>query len=188
MRITSVDIYTLQIPFEHPLVVPIGTLSGAENVVIKINTDSDLVGWGESSPFAPITGDTQDSNYAMAQQFATLIVGRDLLGIEARMKEINGHTVGEPSIRSAFDMALYDVAAKTANMPLYQFLGGEMDEQGNHREIRTDLTIGMQKTVEETLKHAKNIVAAGFDAIKMKVGRPLLKICLAPMPAVLAIL
>ena len=172
MRITSVDIYTLQIPFEHPLVVPIGTLSGAENVVIKINTDSDLVGWGESSPFAPITGDTQDSNYAMAQQFATLIVGRDPLGIEARMKEINGHTVGEPSIRSAFDMALYDVAAKTANMPLYQFLGSEMDEQGNHREIRTDLTIGMQKTVEETLKHAKNIVAAGFDAIKMKVGRP----------------
>jgi L-alanine-DL-glutamate epimerase-like enolase superfamily enzyme len=172
IRIQSVDIYTLQIPFEHPLVVPIGTMVGAENVVVKINTDNGLVGWGEASPFAPITGDTQASNYAMAQQFAKLIMGKDPLGIEARMKEINGHTVGDPSIRSAFDMALYDLAAKAADMPLYQFLGGEVNSEGKHREIRTDLTIGMQKTVEDTLKHAKNILAAGFDAIKMKVGRP----------------
>ena len=49
--------------------------------------------------------------------------------------------VGEPSIRAAFDMALYDIAAKAANMPLYQFLGGEQ------REIRTDLTIGWQDTL-----------------------------------------
>lgn len=172
MRIESVDIYTLDIPFEHPLVIPIGTLTGAQNVVVKINTDSDLVGWGEASPFAPITGDTQASNYAMAQQLAVLIVGKDPLGIEARMKDINLHTVGDPSIRSAFDMALYDLAAKAANMPLYQFLGGEASTDGSHREIRTDLTIGMQKTVEQTLSLAARIVAAGFDAIKMKVGRP----------------
>ena len=61
MRIKSVDIYTLEIPFEHALVIPIGTLTGAQNVVIKINTHCGMVGWGESSPFAPITGDTQAS-------------------------------------------------------------------------------------------------------------------------------
>ena len=39
------------------------------------------------------------------------------------------------------------------------------------REIRTDLTIGMQDTVEQTVNLAKGILAKGFDAIKMKVGR-----------------
>ena len=65
------------------------------------------------------------------------------------MAEINGFTVSEPSIRSAFDMALYDLAAKAADMPLYQFLGGEP------RPLRTDLTIGLQDTVEETVSRAQ---------------------------------
>jgi len=50
-------------------------------------------------------------------------------------------------------------------LPLYRFLGGDI------RQIRTDLTIGLQDTVEETLVHTRNVLAAGFDAIKMKVGR-----------------
>lgn len=166
MKILHTDIYRLNIPFTQPLKVAIGEISSAANTVIKISTDEGLVGWGEASPSAYITGDTQATNYQTAQQFAALIKGKDPLEIEARMTEINGYTVGEPSIRSAFDMAFYDIAAKAANMPLYQFLGGAL------REIRTDLTIGMQDTVEQTLAQAQAILDAGFDAIKMKVGRP----------------
>jgi len=69
-------------------------------------------------------------------------------------------------IRSAFDMALYDIAAKAANMPLFRFLGGE------RRPIRTDMTISIQEEVEHTVARAKEILAAGFDTIKLKVGRP----------------
>ena len=165
MKITNVEIYTLNIPTKEPIRVPLGILDGAYNVAVKINTDSDIIGWGEASPFAPITGDSQQSNVVTAQQLAQLIEGKDPLAIEARMREINGFTVGEPSIRSAFDMALYDIAAKAANMPLYQFLGGE------RREIRTDMTIGMQETVADTVRIAQSILDANFDAIKMKVGR-----------------
>ncbi len=166
MIISQVDIYTVDVPFAKPLKVTIGTMYGAENVAVKITTDSGLVGWGEASPCAYIVGDTQQTNYQTGQQLAKLMVGKDPLAIEARMREIRGFIVREASIRSAFDMALYDIAAKAANMPLYQFLGGE------RREIRTDLTIGMQATVEQTVKAAKAILAQGFDAIKMKVGRP----------------
>ena len=138
----------------------------AENVAIKIITDSGLVGWGESSLCPYITGDSQATNLQTAQQLATLIKGKDPLAIEARMSEINGFIVGEPSIRSAFDMALYDIAAKAADMPLYQFLGGAP------RELRTDLTIGQQDSVADTCARAQEILDAGFNAIKLKVGRP----------------
>jgi len=166
MIISQVDIYTIDVPFGQPLKVTIGTMYGAENVAVKITTDSGLVGWGEASPCAYIVGDTQQTNYRTGQQLAQLMIGKDPLAIEARMTEINGYIVREASIRSAFDMALYDITAKAANMPLYQFLGGE------RREIRTDLTIGMQATVEQTVEAAKVILGNGFDAIKMKVGRP----------------
>ena len=166
MKITAVEIYSLKIRFKKPLKVSIGVTEGADNVVIKIITDSGLNGWGEASPCPYITGDSQATNLATAKQLAKLVQNKDPLAIEARMAEINRFTVGESSIRSAFDMALYDIAAKAANMPLYQFLGGEL------REIRTDLTIGQQDTVEQTCEQARAILAAGFDAIKMKVGRP----------------
>jgi L-alanine-DL-glutamate epimerase-like enolase superfamily enzyme len=165
MKIAAIDLFTLTIPFEEPIAVPLGTLFGANNVVVKISTDSGHIGWGEASPFSPITGDTQETNVVPGQQLATLIHGKDPLAIEARMREINRFTIGDPSIRSAFDMALYDIAAKAANMPLYQFLGGE------RRELRTDMTIGLQDTVADTLRLAQCILDANFDAIKMKVGR-----------------
>jgi L-Ala-D/L-Glu epimerase len=165
VKIESIGIYQLNIATTFPTKTPVGTLDGAKNIAIKITTDTGLVGWGEASPFAPITGDSQESNYVTAQQLALLIKGKDPLAIEARMREINRFTVAEPSIRSAFDMALYDILAKAAGLPLYALFGGE------RREIRTDLTIGMQDTVEQTVARAKAILEQGFDAIKMKVGR-----------------
>ena len=166
MIIVKLEIYTLDIAYHEPLKVSIGMVDSAQNIVIKLTTECGLVGWGEASPCPYITGDSQATNYQTAQQLARLIVGKDPLAIEARMAEINGFTVSEPSIRSAFDMALYDLAAKAADMPLYQFLGGEP------RPLRTDLTIGLQDTVEETVSRAQQILDAGFDAIKLKVGRP----------------
>ena len=165
MKITSVDIYKLDISFEYPTRIPLGVIASAQNVVIKINVDSGLFGWGEASPFAPITGDSQTGNYVVGQQLGKLILGKDPLAIEARIAEINRFTIGDPSIRSALDMALYDIAAKASGMPLYQYLGGA------RRELRTDLTIGMQSTVEKTVIRAEQILNQGFNAIKMKVGR-----------------
>ncbi|MDG1811631.1 MAG: dipeptide epimerase, partial [Polaribacter sp.] len=148
-----------------PINTPLGAIDKAENVAIKITTDKGLIGWGEASPCAMITGDTQESNYAIAQTMARMILGKNALAIDSRMNEINSVTVGDSSIRSAFDMALYDIAAKAANMPLYQFLGGE------RRQLRTDITIGLKDTVEETVAQTQDMLDAGFDAIKLKVGR-----------------
>lgn len=165
MNIKKVDIYKLNVGIKIPINTPLGAIDKAENVAIKITTDEGIIGWGEASPCAMITGDTQESNYAIAQVMARLIMGKNALAIDSRMNEINSLTVGDSSVRSAFDMALYDIAAKAANMPLYQFLGGE------RRQLRTDITIGIKNTVEETVAQAQDMLDAGFDAIKLKVGR-----------------
>ena len=121
MKISSVDTYSMNIALTESLRTPLGVMDAINNVVIKITTNEGLIGWGEASPFAPITGDSQQTNLQTAQQLAQVITGKDPLAIEARMTEVNRFTIGEPSIRSAFDMALYDIAAKAADMPLYQF-------------------------------------------------------------------
>lgn len=165
MIISKVEYGRLTIPFHQPLAVAIGEMVGADNVIVKVTTDDGIEGWGEASPAPYITGDSAETNFETARSLSRLVLGKDPLAINARMSEIRGFTRGEPSIRSAFDMALHDIAAKTAGMPLYQFLGGA------ERALRTDCTIGLQESVEETVAKAQEILDAGFDAIKLKVGR-----------------
>ena len=166
MTIQTIEIYKLDIPFVRPLKIAIGNNTAASNIIVRILTEDGLVGWGEASPCPAITGDSQESAYVAAQSFARLIKGRDPLAIQARMGEICASTIGETSAKSAFDMALWDIAAKAAGLPLYRYLGGE------RRELRTDLTIGLQDTVDETVVQARDILSMGFETIKMKVGRP----------------
>jgi L-alanine-DL-glutamate epimerase-like enolase superfamily enzyme len=166
MKISRIDIYKFNIRLTHPTVVPIGILDAANNVIIRIGTDSGLMGWGEASPFAPITGDTQESAFDHARLLAMTILGKDPLAVDARTAEISAETVGETSLRSAFDMALYDLLGQAAGLPLYALFGGE------RRALRTDFTIGMQDSVAQTLERVEECVDMGFDEIKLKVGRP----------------
>jgi len=166
MKITHIDIFKFNIPLIHEVVVPIGILAAANNVAIRITTNNGMQGWGEASPFAPITGDTQESNFENARLFALTVMGKDPTAVEARMAEINAATVGDSSLRSAYDMALYDILGQAANMPLYRLLGGEK------RPLRTDFTIGMQTSVAQTLERLAEGQAQGFNEVKLKVGRP----------------
>ena len=165
MKVSCIDVFKLDIELTHSIVVPIGALDASKNVIIRITTDSGCQGWGEASPFAPITGDTQESNYKAAQLLGLTILGKDPLAIEERLSEINAATVGEPSLRSAFDMALHDILAQTAELPLYRLLGGEQ------KTLLTDRTIGIKETVEQTLDEFEEFMEMGFDVVKMKVGR-----------------
>jgi len=161
--ITSVEIYKADIPYPEPFKIAIGEMTAANNVAIKINTDDGTYGIGEASPVPYIAGETQNIMFAAATDLAKVILNKDALDIEGRMTEINRFLANNSTIRSGFDMALYDLAAKVAGMPLYAYLGG------SKRSLVTDLTIGID-TPEIMVKKALEIKAKGFPAIKVKLG------------------
>lgn len=123
MKITKTEIYKLSIPM-HPFTIATGTMNFAQNIFIRIHTDSGLTGVGECSAFPMIAGETQATCFAMAYDFASLWKGKDALQLEARLHELDDYTAFNATIKSAFDMALYDLAAKAVQEPLYIFLGG----------------------------------------------------------------
>ncbi|HMB59026.1 MAG TPA: dipeptide epimerase [Xanthomonadales bacterium] len=166
MKISRVDVFKLNIELTVPAVVPIGILDAATNVIIRLETDTGLKGWGEASPFAPITGDTQESNFLKARPMGELLLGKDPLPTAQRMDELTSLTRGEPSLRSAFDMALYDLLGQATGLPLFRLLGGE------RRTLITDRTIGLKVSVEETVRAVQEILDLGFTEVKLKVGRP----------------
>ena len=100
----------------------------------------------------------------MAKDFALRWKGKDPLQIKQRMNELHAFTAFNATIKSAFDMALYDIAAKAVNQPLYRFLGG------SKKEIETDLTVGIS-TPAEMAKTAIEYKSMGVTMIKIKLGK-----------------
>ncbi len=162
--ITEIEIFKLSVPLKEPFVISLGPITDANNIVVRIHTDAGLTGTGECSPFPTIVGETQASEFEMARTLAALLKGRDPLAIENRLAELDAAVPRNPTIKSAFDMALYDLLGKSAGLPLYRLLGG-----GNARRIFTDMTVGLGSP-EKMAADALGFQRAGFSAIKVKLG------------------
>ncbi|HXO75500.1 MAG TPA: hypothetical protein VN824_09705, partial [Puia sp.] len=163
MTILHTDIYKFSIPM-FPFTIATGTMHYAQNILIRVHTDAGYYGVGECSAFPMIVGETQATCFEMAKDFATLWKGKDALAAEARMQELHDFTAFNATIKSAFDIALHDLAAKAAGQPLYKFLGGKK------KDIETDLTIGIDSP-ENMAKKAIQFKADGVRMIKIKLGR-----------------
>ena len=162
--ITHTDIYRFSIPM-HPFTIATGTMEYAQNTFIRVHTDAGLVGVGECSAFPMITGETGGTCFEMAREFAGLWKGRDALQPEERMRELHALAAFNTTIKSAFDMALHDLAAKAAGLPLYRFLGGR-----EKKNMETDLTIGIGEPAEMA-KTAAEYKSKGVRIIKVKLGK-----------------
>ena len=148
----------------EPFVIATGTMHFAQNVLIRIYTDEGIHGVGECSAFPMIVGETQETCLAMAKDFAQILKGKNPLEIPERMQDLLAYADHNATIKSAFDMALFDIAAKNAKLPLYQFLCGQK------KTIETDMTIGIdtpEGMAQAALKYQQN----GCRIIKIKLGK-----------------
>jgi len=162
--IEKIDIIELNIALKEPISISLGTFSLAENIIIKIHASNGMVGIGEASPEINIAGETIRTGIEVAKLLAVSIKGKDPLAIEDRLMEMDQCIQGNYTIKGAFDMALYDLLAKKAGLPLYQLLGG-----GNTREIYTDMTVYLgspEKMARQALEYKND----GFPTIKVKLG------------------
>jgi L-alanine-DL-glutamate epimerase-like enolase superfamily enzyme len=97
---------------------------GDTGCLIRIETDAGLVGYGE----AKVSSSTARSRI---EQLQTVLVGQDPLAIERcfymMTAEQHAFTAHIPTI-SGIDIALWDLAGKILDLPLYRLLGGPMRE------------------------------------------------------------
>ena len=163
LKITKIAIYRFSIPMV-PFTIATGTMEHAQNVFIRVYTDAGFYGVGECSAFPMIVGETQETCLAMAKDFAKLWLRKNPLDIAERLNDLHNFTAGNTTIKSAFDMALFDIAAKNAELPLYKYLGGEK------RPVETDITIGID-TPEKMAEKAAEFKLSGANVLKVKLGK-----------------
>lgn len=163
--ITKIELHKLSVPLKEPFIISLGPIYSADNVVVVVHTETGISGWGECSPFMSINGESADTALVVAKYFEQIWIGKDALQIEDRVNELDSIIYGNNSIKSAFDMALYDIAAQLAGQPLYQYLGGSKS-----KVIETDYTVSVGDATKMAADALK-IKQAGFPVIKVKIGK-----------------
>ena len=165
MRITRITIIAVRLPLTEPFVISYGIFPDVPTVLVRLETDEGLVGWGEGTPDAFVTGETFGGVAETLREIAPALLGRDPRDRSGAMRAIEARITGAPSARAALDIALHDLAARAAGLPLWALLGGRA------REAATISRVVSMKSPEAMAEDARRHVAAGFRTVKLKVGQ-----------------
>jgi len=148
----------------EPYTVAYEHIDHAPNIFLRVETDKRLVGLGCINPDEPVCGETPDSVLkALDGPVRDALHGADPRFVTRLRQRLRKLLPDAPGTRAGVDMALYDLLGKMAGLPVYQLLGGYRDR------IATSVTIGILDQAQ-TIERAKDLVAQGFRALKIKGG------------------
>ena len=136
-------------------------------VTLKIETKDGVYGLGD----ATLNGRELAVASYLTDHVIPCLIGRDAQRIEDTWQYLyrGAYWRRGPVTMSAIaavDMALWDIKAKVAGLPLYQLLGGAC------REGVMVYCHANGKTIEETIAQAQEFIALGYKAVRLQSGIP----------------
>ena len=174
MKISSIKSHVLRYELDKELGYSQQYYKHRTAHIVEIETDEGITGWGEC--FGP--GNIALANkYIVEKVIQPLIIGEDPINKEYIWHKVynllrDSGQKGMPiQALSGIDIALWDILAKKAKLPLYQLLGGKTN---NKIPVYGYGMMLQKKSVEELCelfkKEANQIKEKNFKAMKMKVG------------------
>lgn len=164
MRLRRLEAWVVEMTLAVPYQVAYTSYHAAANVFVRLVTDSKLVGLGCAGPSAHVTGeDAEGVRRALVEVAGPLLEGADATRLGPLSARLEEALAGRPAARAAADMALHDLWAKRAGLPLWKILGGFREA------FPISMMIGIESP-EETLAQGRRYLAEGFRQLKVKGG------------------
>src|SRR5262245_52250131 len=136
----------------------------ADNVLIRIEADTGMVGWGEAASAPTMTGETVESMMAAAFYLTPALLGREAADIAGAVTAMAGRMYGNSAAKGAIEMALHDLLGRATGRPAHALLGGK------RRDRIALLGVISNGELAADLRDAGRRKAEGFRAFKIKVG------------------
>ena len=162
MKITAIKTRLIRIPFIEFLRAAYGGRSHASYLIVTIETDEGIVGYGEHDGLFYETADA-----FIHSELKPLLIGEDPVQIEFLNHKMEHFLLWNSFAAypiSAVDTALYDIKGKALGVPVYELLGGL------YREKFPITGLIHIHSVAEDVASAIKLVGKGHSVLKIKVG------------------
>lgn len=177
MKITKVETFLLHVPVTGSLIADSAhriTHWGVPGAII--HTESGLRGYGYTGTHAHLPTDRLITD-CIEHTYGPLLLGEDANDVQGLWRKLYhfppAQWVGRSGITqlalAAVDIALWDLKAKAAGLPLWKLLGG--NRPGGIEAYNTDggwLNLGTEQVVE----NCRRFVGEGYRGVKIKIGSP----------------
>ncbi len=121
--IQTITVEPLTIPLLEPFTIATGSVSAAQNVLITVTLTDGSIGYGESAPFPPSTGESQETALAAARSCAELLKGRNAAQWRVLSQLLHSIYYAQATVCAGMEMAILDALTRSYGIPLYVFLG-----------------------------------------------------------------
>lgn len=172
MKITHVDTALLRVPLQQRTITDSqSTVTDVEFLQVTLQTDAGITGYGMNWSYTP---GLRTAQIAVQENYAPVLLGKDPAFRKQITREcfFTNHFIGRVgSTRvalAAVEYALWDLVCKQANLPLWRYLGACRDK------VKAYSTDGgwLTWSQDDLIRDATRLVERGFDAVKIKLGRP----------------
>jgi len=169
LKIRSIDVRAVAVPMRRPLKTSTGAVSIAPLLLVDLRTSDGIVG---RSYLFSIGKNNLRPIAALVEAMAEMLKGDAVAPFEIEKKLRARYTLlGVHNIvlfaMAAIDMCAWDALGQALGQPVVRLLGGEP------RPVRAYNSTGLGiLNIKDLMKEAEQLVAEGFSAVKLRLGRP----------------
>ncbi|MBK7593927.1 MAG: mandelate racemase/muconate lactonizing enzyme family protein [Gemmatimonadetes bacterium] len=167
MKITAIRAYQIDLPLHEGSYKWSGgnAVSVFDSTVVAVETDAGLTGWGEICPLGPayLPAYARGARAGIAE-LAPQLLGADPLALGELNERMDSAMRGHPYVKSAIDMACWDLLGKASNLAVATLMGGHVGEDfALYRAISQESPAQMAKKIGKYRKE-------GYRKFQLKVG------------------
>ncbi len=166
MKITKISAYRVDLPMKEGAYSWGGqSFAAFDSTVVIVETDAGITGCGESCPLGPayLPAYAQGVRSGI-ETLAPALIGADPRQIDAIYDLMDKNLRGHPYIKSALDMAFWDILGKAMDLPCYMLLGGLRNPR-----VRLFKVLSRQEP-DAMVERLKQYQDEGFGKYQIKVG------------------
>lgn len=168
-KITKIETFILDLPTIRPHHLSMTVMMNQTIVLIKIYSDDDIVGYGESTTIGGLSygaESPESMKLTIDQYISPLLIGEDATNIHALKHKINQNVQHNTFAKAGIETALLDAQGKRLGVSVSTLLGGAVN-----KELSVLWTLASGDT-EKDINEAKQLIAENrHDTFKLKIGR-----------------